>query len=64
MKSIISLMAVASVAFVANATLEDLYKEYCVGEAYTVNGVATTYYQPWEALLGFALGSQVNKDDT
>ena len=26
--------------------------------------MATTYYQPWEALLGFALGSQVSKTDT
>ncbi len=65
MKSIISLMAVATVAFVAQgATLDDLYKKVCVGKAYTENGVTTTYYQPWEALRGYALGTQADSTDT
>jgi hypothetical protein len=69
MKSIISLMAVATIAFVAQCTpLEDVYKKVCAGTSYTtlVNNVPQTniYYQPWEALLGFALGTQANPTDT
>ena len=65
MKSIISLMAVATVAFVAQgATLDDLYKNICAGKSYTVNGVTTVNYQPWEALLGYALGTQADPTDT
>jgi hypothetical protein len=69
MKSILSLLAVATVAFVAQgATLEDAYKKVCLGKSYTttVNNVAQTsiYYQPWEALLGFALGTQADPTDT
>jgi hypothetical protein len=69
MKSIISLMAVASVAFFANGqTLEDVYKKVCAGQTYSTtdgNGVTTTSisYQPWEALLGYALGTQANPLD-
>lgn len=65
MKSIISLMTVATVAFVAqSATLDDLYSKICIGKVYTENGVDVTYYQPWEALLGYTLGTQANPTDT
>jgi hypothetical protein len=66
MKSIISMMAVASIAFVAQgASLEDLYKNVCVGKVYTdSNEVTTTKYQPWEAILGYALGTQADPADT
>lgn len=61
-------MAVATVAFVANASLNDVYKKICTGETYVtnINNVPQTsiYYQPWEALLGFALGTQANSGDT
>jgi hypothetical protein len=69
MKSIISLMAVASVAFFTNGqTLEDVYKKVCAGQTYNKtdgNNVTTTTisYQPWEALLGYALGTQASPDD-
>ena len=69
MKSIISLMAVASIAFFANgAAIEDVYKKVCAGQTYTTTNdagatVTTTAYQPWEALLGYALGTQVTSDD-
>jgi hypothetical protein len=68
MKSIISLMAIASTIFVARAgTLEDVYKKVCTGKSYTttVNNVpqVSIYYQPWEALLGYALGTQANTTD-
>ena len=45
MKSIISLMAVATVAFYANGqTLDDVYKIVCAGQSYTTTtgGVSTT----------------------
>ena len=36
MKSIISLMAVASIAFFAKGqTIEDVYKKVCAGQTYT-----------------------------
>jgi len=69
MKSIISLMAVASVAFFAKGqTAEDVYKKICAGQTYSTtdgNGVTTTTisYQPWEALLGYALGTQADPED-
>ena len=69
MKSIISLFALASVAFFAQAqTLEDVYKKVCSGEAYTETAAdgttsTNTYYQPWEALLGYALGTQADSTD-
>ena len=65
MKSIISLMAVASIAFLANGqSIEAVYKKVCAGQTYkTTNGagatVTTVKYEPWEALLGYALGTQV-----
>ena len=69
MKSIISLMAVASVVFFANGqTLEDVYKKVCKGQAYTTTDQANvtttaTKYEPWEALLGYALGTQASPTD-
>jgi hypothetical protein len=69
MKSIISLMAVASVVFFANGqTIEALYKKVCAGQTYTTtdgNGVTTTTiaYQPWESLLGYAKGTQADPED-
>lgn len=69
MKSILSMIALATVAFVANAaTLTDVYQKICSGETYitNVNNVPQTsiYYQPWEALLGFALGTQADATDS
>ena len=62
-------MAVASIAFFANGqTIEDVYKKVCAGQTYTTTHdagatVTTVAYQPWEGLLGYALGTQVDATD-
>ena len=61
MKSILSLIAVSAVAFTAKADLTTLYQYVCAGETYASG---TVYYQPWEFLYGFALGTQVDDTDT
>lgn len=66
MKSIVSVIALASVAFTTQAvtlpTLETIYKYVCAGKTYTDSSVspAVTYtkYQPWEFIRGYALGTQ------
>ena len=68
MKSIVSVIALASVAFTTQAvtlpTLETIYKYVCAGKSYTqptgVPGVTYTFtaYQPWEFIRGYALGTQ------
>jgi hypothetical protein len=65
MKSIVSAIVLMSVAFTAQAvpTLVSLYQKVCAGETYTVNSVSTTYYEPWEFLLGYALGTQASPTD-
>jgi hypothetical protein len=62
-------MAVASIAFFAKGqTIEDVYKKVCAGQTYSTTNDAnvtttTIAYQPWEALLGYALGTQVVGND-
>lgn len=67
MKSIVSALVLLSVAFTAQAapTLTELYQKVCAGQSYTdaVTSVTTTYFQPWEGLLGYALGTQVALGD-
>jgi len=66
MKSIISLIALSTIAFTAQAitlpSLNSIYQNVCAGKSYTktVNGspVTTINYQPWELVRGYALGTQ------
>lgn len=64
MRSILSLIALATVAFVAHGqstvtALNDLYSKVCIGKAYAASGSngAYTAYAPWEFIKGYALGS-------
>lgn len=70
MRSIISLIAMATVAFVAQGsvvpTLTTLYSKLCVGKAYAATSTTAAYtaYEPWEFIKGYALGTQIDIDDT
>lgn len=71
MRSILSLIALVTVAYVAQAQttvtgLRDIYSKFCIGKAYAADGTkpAFTAYEPWEFMKGYALGSQNDISDT
>lgn len=71
MRSILSLIALATVAFVAQGqstvpALNTLYSNVCLGKAYAAAGSTPAYtaFEPWEFIKGYALGSQSNITDT
>ncbi len=71
MRSILSLIALVTVAYVAQAqtsvtALNNLYSKVCKGKAYAAVGATPAYtaYEPWEFIKGYALGSQNDISDT
>jgi hypothetical protein len=70
MRSITSLIALSSVAFVAQAyssvgTLNTFYSSICKGINYNnVTGINQVNYEPWEFIKGYALGTQIDILDT
>lgn len=71
MRSILSLIALVTVAYVAqaqtsNTALSNLYSKVCKGKAYAAVGATPAYtsYEPWEFIKGYALGTQNDITDT
>jgi len=69
MKSILSLVALSTIAFTTNAytlpALNTIYGYITAGKTYTdANGNPYKAYQPWEFLLGYAMGTQADITST
>jgi hypothetical protein len=71
MRSIISLIALSTVAFLVQSQAplsakDQFYNKLCVGKAYPAVGSTPAYtaYEPWEFMLGYALGTQAANTDT
>jgi len=71
MRSIISLIALSTVAFVVQSQAplsakDQFYNKLCVGKAYPAVGSTPAYtaYEPWEFIKGYALGTQSASTDT
>lgn len=66
MKSILSVIALATVVFTAQAVtlppLTTIYQYICQGKTYA--GSANPNYQPWEFIRGYALGTQSDSNST